>query len=161
MNHKIVVLLILALALSWSVFAAAESKETVEQSPESEEIAEKSSEETVEQSSEQLPSGHGWALKHSAELGSSGKIVHMVLVDPKKYTDKTVYSHAITQLCRDEKDFCRVRFWTTERYVPEKISMSTEQRKHLKMEHTFDRVGNIHKDLVSCTVDPSRADCFN
>lgn len=56
-------------------------------------------------SSPQLESGNGWRVVRSIEMGTSGKFVHMVLIDHSVYTDKTIYSAAINRLCRSEEDF--------------------------------------------------------
>ena len=62
-------------------------------------------EEPAASTSSQLESGNGWRVVRSIEMGTSGKFVHMILVDHDVYTDKTVYSAAINRLCRTEEDF--------------------------------------------------------
>src|SRR5688500_1168375 len=108
---------------------------------------------TVDTSS-QLESGNGWRVVRSIEIGTSGKFVHMILVDHSVYTDKTVYSAAINRLCRSEEDFCRIRFWSQERFIPEKASLTTEQNKQLKAEYVVNKAGGIRQLRWSCSVDP-------
>lgn len=164
MNKKMIGILFLALILtiSWSAFAETPAEEEpvdTDQVEQLEEAVEVDVEEVVEQAEEPLESGIGWQLIRTRELGSTGKRVHMVLVEQAKYTDRTIYGNAITRLCADEEIFCRVRFWTQERFIPERISLTAEQHKQLKAEYTFDRDANVHQTLMSCSVDSSRVDC--
>ena len=146
-------LIFLALTISCPAFASSEAEESAEQSSES-------SEELVEQSSGPLDTGPGWQLIHSLELGKSGKFVHMVLIDRDKTSDTTAYSSAITRICGKQEEFCRIRFWNQEKYVPEKISLSTEQNKNLLVEYTFNRAAGIRQTRWSCSVNPSMLGCF-
>ncbi|SFE65371.1 hypothetical protein [Nitrosomonas sp. Nm166] len=109
---------------------------------------------------QQLESGNGWRVVRSVEMGNSGKFVHMVLVDHNVYTDKTVYSAAINRLCRSEDEFCRIRFWSQERFIPEKASLTVEQNKQLKAEYVVNKVAGIHQLRWSCSVDPNKTHCF-
>ena len=153
MNTKLVAFL-LALAMSWPALVSA-SDEAAEND------AEEVVEEVVEESSEPLPSGIGWQLIRSVELGKSGKFVNMVLVELGRQADKTIYSTAITRLCSDEKEFCRVRFWVQERFIPEKASMTTMQYRHLLADHLFNREAGIHQIEYACSVDPISPTCID
>ena len=117
-------------------------------------------EEPAASTSSQLESGNGWRVVRSIEMGTSGKFVHMILVDHDVYTDKTVYSAAINRLCRTEEDFCRIRFWSQERFIPEKVSLTTEQNKQLKAEYVVNKAAGIHQLRWSCSVDPNKSHCF-
>lgn len=152
MNTKLVAFL-LALAMSWPAIASA-SDEAAEND------AEEVVEEVVEESSEPLASGIGWQLIRSVELGKSGKFVNMVLIELGRQADKTIYSTAITRLCSDEKEFCRVRFWVQERFIPEKASMTTVQYQHLLADHLFNREAGIHQLEYACSVDPTSPECI-
>jgi len=105
-------------------------------------------------------SGIGWKLIRSLEMGNSGKFVHMVLVDHAVYTDKTVYSAAINRLCRADDEFCRIRFWSQEKYIPEKASLTTEQNKHLRADYLVNKSAGMQHLRWSCSVDPDKAKCF-
>jgi hypothetical protein len=157
MNKKIVSALFLTLALiiSNTAFSETQSEEEID------EPTEQTTElvETEPAEVEALESGIGWQLIRVMELGNTGKRVYMVLIEQDRYTDKTIYGNAITRLCADEEDFCRVRFWSQERYIPERISLTIEQNKQLKTEYTFDRAAKIDQTRVSCSVEPSRVDC--
>lgn len=154
MHKNMIGLIFLALTISCPALASSEADEPIEQSSEP-------SEELVEQSSGPLDTGHGWQLIRSLELGNNtGKFVHMVLVDRNKTSDITVYSSAINRICGKQKEFCRIRFWNLEKYVPEKISLNAEQSRNLLVEHTFNRAAGIHETRWSCSVNPSRQDCF-
>lgn len=144
--HKLLtsVLLLLILATPYSVF----SHEGEDHS------------ETEAETSSQLESGTGWRVVRSIEMGSSGKFVHMVLIDHSVYTDKTIYSAAINRLCRAGDDFCRIRFWSQERFIPEKAALTIEQNKQLKAEYVVNKSAGIHQLRWSCTVDPDKAHCF-
>lgn len=111
-------------------------------------------------SSPQLESGIGWRVIRSVEMGTSGKLVHMVLIEHGVYTDKTVYSAAINRLCHPDQDFCRIRFWSQERFIPEKVSLTTEQQKHLRAEYLANKTADIHHLRWSCSVDPDKSHCF-
>ena len=156
MNTKLVAFLLLALAMSWSAIASAD--EATEN--DAEEVAVEVLEEVAEESSEPLASGIGWKLIRSVELGKSGKFVNMVLIELGRQADKTIYSSALNRLCKDEKEFCRVRFWVQERFIPEKASMTTEQNRHLLADHLFNREAGIHRIQYACSVDPTSAECI-
>ncbi|MDH5552170.1 MAG: hypothetical protein OEX82_02440 [Nitrosomonas sp.] len=152
MNTKLVAFLLLALAMSWSAIVSADEA--------TENDAEEVAAEVVEESSEPLASGIGWQLIRSVELGKSGKFVNMVLIERGRQADKTIYSAALNRLCREEKEFCRVRFWVQERFIPEKASMTTEQNQHLLADHLFNREAGIHRIQYACSVDPTSSECI-
>lgn len=152
MNTKLIAFLLLTLAMSWPAIASAE--EAAEN--DTEEVVE----EVAEESSEPLASGIGWQLIRSVELGSTGKFVNMVLIELGRQADKTIYSAAITRLCSDEKEFCRVRFWVQERFIPERASMTTEQYRYLLADHLYNREAGIHQIEYACSVDPNNAECI-
>jgi hypothetical protein len=152
MNKKNLTLLFLTLTLSWPIMASYQTEEDKNQN--------ESTEITTEDSTVSLDSGIGWQLMRSIEIGKTGKVVNMVLVEQKRYTDKTIYSAAISKLCRGQNDFCRIRFWSQERYIPERVSITTEQYQQLKAEHLFDRTAGITKLQWSCSVDPNSQDCI-
>ena len=108
----------------------------------------------------QLDSGNGWRLVRKVELGTSGKFVNLVLIDHAVYTDKTVYSAVINRLCSPSDQFCRIRFWSQERYIPEKVSLTTEQNKQLKAEYVVNKTAGIHQLRWSCSVNPVKGQCF-
>lgn len=147
MNTKLVAFLLLALVMSWPAMVSAD------------EAAENDTEEVAEKASEPLASGIGWQLIRSVELGSTGKFVNMVLVEQGRQADKTIYGSALNRLCRDEKEFCRVRFWMEERFIPERASMTTEQYRYLLADHLFNREAGIHQIQYACSVDPNSHDC--
>lgn len=154
-KNMISMMIFLALTISCPAFASSGAEEPAEQPSEP-------SEEVIEESSGPLDSGHGWQLIRSQELGNNtGKFVHMVLVDRDKTSDTTVYSSAIKRICGDEEEFCRIRFWNQEKYIPEKITLNAEQSKNLLVEYTFNKAAGIHHTRWSCSVNPSRQDCFN
>ena len=103
---------------------------------------------SADTASPQLESGIGWQLIRSLEMGNSGKFVHMVLIDHAVYTDKTVYSAAINRLCRADDEFCRIRFWSQEKYIPEKAALTTEQNKHLRADYLVNKRGHASSALV-------------
>ncbi len=112
-------------------------------------------------SSQPLHSGDGWRLVRSVQLGNTGKYIHMVLIDLKRDTDIAVYGAALKKICRSEPDFCRVRFWNEERYVPKSISFTRGQFKTMRAEYTFNRAGDIQEMRYSCTVLPDKGQCFS
>ena len=119
---------------------------------------------TVSGSSQQLQpllSGDGWRLVRSVQLGNSGKYIHMVLVELNRDTDIAVYGAALNKICRSEPDFCRVRFWNEERYVPKSISFTKGQFKTLRAEYTFNRAGGVQEMRYACTVLPNEGQCFS
>ena len=107
-----------------------------------------------------LESGIGWQLIRKMEMGSSGKFVNMVLVDQKRYMDKSIYSTAITRLCQNEEEFCRVRFWSQARWVPEKVSMSPAQYKELKADYLFNKAQGMKRLQWACSVDANSLNCL-
>ncbi len=129
-----------------------------------EEEANDTTDEVVETSEEaettSLESGHGWKNVAVAELGKSGKKVHMILVEHERYTDKTVYSNAISRICQGETEFCRVRFWSEARYIPERAKLTADQRKQLRADYLFNKAAGIKELRWSCTVDPNSVNCM-
>jgi len=146
MQKNLVGIIVILLALSLPFSAFSKSEETAKAVPES---------------SQPMDSGNGWKLVKTLEMGKSGKFIHIVLIDHDKYTDKTIYSAVIFKFCRDEQDFCRIRFWSQERYIPEKASLTTEQNKQLKAEYTVNKAAGIHQLRWSCSVDPDKSHCFS
>ena len=140
------ILFLLTLTMSYSVFSH-EGEEHAHNEPAAE-------------SSVQLESGNGWRVVRSLEIGTSGKFVHMVLIDHSVYTDKTIYSAAINRICRPDTEFCRIRFWSQERFIPEKVSLTTEQNKQLKAEYLVNKIAGTHHLRWSCSVDPDKKHCF-
>mgnify|MGYP000901906323 FL=1 len=110
--------------------------------------------------SSQLACGNGWRGVRSLEIGTSGKFVHMVLIDHSVYTDKTIYSAAINRICPADTEFCRIRFWSQERFIPEKVSLTTEQNKQLKAVYLVTKIADTHHLRWSCSVDPDKKHCF-
>ncbi len=105
-------------------------------------------------------SGDGWRVVRSVELGKTGQYIHMVLVDLNRDTDIAVYGAARIKICRSEPDFCRVRFWNEERYIPKSVSFTKNQYKTLRAEYTFNREGGIQQMRYACTVLPNKSLCF-
>ncbi|WP_297323908.1 hypothetical protein [Nitrosomonas sp.] len=148
--HKLLssFLLFLILAIPYSVFAhAGEDHEHDEPA-------------AATNASPQLESGNGWRVVRAIEMGTSGKFVHMVLIDHSVYTDKTIYSAAINRLCSADEDFCRIRFWSQERFIPEKASLTIEQNKQLKAEYVVNKTAGMRQLRWSCSVDPDKTHCF-
>ena len=115
---------------------------------------------SLTQPSPELHSGEGWRVVRSVELGQTGKYIHMVLVDLDRDTDLSLYGAARIKICRSEPDFCRIRFWNEERYIPKSVSFTKNQHKTLRAEYTFNREGGIQKMRYSCTVLPNKSLCF-
>jgi hypothetical protein len=157
MNKRIWDGLLIAMLISWSGLVL--SGQAEEQESSSEDAA--PIEAVTNAAEEQLPSGIGWRLVRSVEMGKSGKFVHMVLVDKDRQMDKTVYSAAIHRLCAKETEFCRIRFWIQDYFIPEKLTPTAEQLKAQKADHLFNRAGGVHRTLYSCTVDHDRAQCVD
>ncbi len=155
MNKKFFCTL-LFLALSFSCTAYAESDEdtadTIDEAAAAEEAA--------ANDSAGLESGNGWKTVRIAELGNSGKKVYMVLVEQSRHTDKTVYSNAISRLCQSEDEFCRIRFWSNERYIPERAALTAEQNKQLKADYLVNKTAGIKDLRWSCGVDPKSQNCL-
>ncbi|WP_295625988.1 hypothetical protein [uncultured Nitrosomonas sp.] len=148
-------LLLTLLILPFSVFSHGDEDHEHE-----DENHEHAHNETAEESSSQLQSGIGWKVVRTVELGNSGKFVHLVLIDHSKHTDKTIYSAAINKLCNPNDEFCRIRFWSEERFVPEKASLTVEQNKQLRADYLINKAGGIHHLQWSCSVNPDRNNCF-
>jgi hypothetical protein len=146
--HKLLpsILLFLILTMPFSVF--------------SHEGEEHAHDEPTAESPAQLESGNGWRVIRSLEIGTSGKLVHMVLIDHSVYTDKTIYSAAINRICPPDAEFCRIRFWSQERFIPEKVSLTTEQNKHLRADYLVNKTAGTHHLRWSCSVDPDKKHCF-
>ncbi|SFM11415.1 hypothetical protein [Nitrosomonas communis] len=163
MNKKLIGSMFLAMMLLWTAQAQSEEAESAETSQEasspSQEAASSSQEAASPKATESLPSGLGWRVVRVLEMGTSGKFVHMVLVDLDKEMDKTVYSAAITQICGKATEFCRIRFWTQERFIPEKVTPTPEQLKQQKVEFLFNKAAGIRQTTWSCAVNPDRAQC--
>ena len=117
-------------------------------------------EEAAAESTTALESGKGWKVIRNVEIGTSGKFIQLVLVDHSVYTDKTVYSSAIYRLCRADAEFCRIRFWSEERFVPEKASLTIEQNKQLRAEYLVNKSAGTKQLRWSCTVDTDKTHCF-
>jgi len=159
MNKSIIcALLFLALSIPYAAFAESE-KDTVETVDEAEASAETEAGAAEEVST--LESGNGWKTVLIAELGNSGKKIHMVLVDQSRHTDKTVYSNAISRICQNEDEFCRVRFWSNERYIPERASLTAEQNKQLKADYLFNKAAGVRELRWSCGIDANSQNCIN
>lgn len=152
MNKKFFcTLLFLTLSLSCVAFAKAD-EDAVE--------AAAAAEEAAANDSAGLESGNGWKTVRIAELGNSGKKVYMVLVEQSRHTDKTVYSNAITRLCQGEDEFCRIRFWSNERFIPERAALTAEQNKQLKADYLVNKTAGIKELRWSCGVDPKSQNCL-
>lgn len=157
MNKQMISSMFLAITLLWSTQVLAEVTEAAESSQEA------SSPEATESSeaTKALPSGQGWRVIRIIEMGKSGKFVHMVLVDREKEMDRSIYGAAIHQICGKETEFCRIRFWTQERFIPEKVSPTAEQLKAQKAEFLFNKAAGIRQTTWSCAVNPDRSQCVN
>lgn len=143
----------LALSLSCSAFAKADEDAANA-------TAEAATAEEAANDSAGLESGNGWKTVRIAELGNSGKKVYMVLVEQSRHTDKTVYSNAITRLCQGEDEFCRIRFWSNERFIPERAALTAEQNKQLKADYLVNKTAGIKELRWSCGVDPKSQNCL-
>ncbi|MDR4651339.1 MAG: hypothetical protein MRJ52_02940 [Nitrosomonas sp.] len=155
MNKKFFCTL-LFLALSLSCTAYAESDEDTADATDEAAAAE----EAAANDSAGLESGNGWKTVRIAELGNSGKKVYMVLVEQSRHTDKTIYSNAITRLCQGEDEFCRIRFWSNERFIPERAALTAEQNKQLKADYLVNKTAGIKELRWSCGVDPKSQNCL-
>ena len=142
--HKLLpsVFLFLILALPFSVFAH------------------EGEDHSHDESASELDSGNGWRLVRKVELGTSGKFINLVLIDHAVYTDKTIYSAVINRLCSPSDQFCRIRFWSEERFVPETAVLSVEQNKQLRADYLVNKTAGMHHLRWSCTVDPDKTHCF-
>ncbi|NBQ69552.1 MAG: hypothetical protein EBU46_12295 [Nitrosomonadaceae bacterium] len=142
--HKLLpsVFLFLILALPFSVFAH------------------EGEDHSHDESASELDGGNGWRLVRKVELGTSGKFVNLVLIDHAVYTDKTIYSAVINRLCSPSDQFCRIRFWSEERFVPETAALTVEQNKQLRADYLVNKAAGMHHLRWSCTVDPDKTHCF-
>lgn len=113
-----------------------------------------------DESASELDGGNGWRLVRKVELGTSGKFVNLVLIDHAVYTDKTIYSAVINRLCSPSDQFCRIRFWSEERFIPVTTALSVEQNKQLRADYLVNKVAGMHHLRWSCTVDPDKTHCF-
>ncbi|TXI29718.1 MAG: hypothetical protein E6Q60_03420 [Nitrosomonas oligotropha] len=113
-----------------------------------------------DESASELDGGNGWRLVRKVELGTSGKFVNLVLIDHAVYTDKTIYSAVINRLCSPSDQFCRIRFWSEERFIPVTAALSVEQNKQLRADYLVNKVAGMHHLRWSCTVDPDKTHCF-
>ncbi len=159
-NKLILAILLLSLGMPYAAFAESEAdaNETVDIVEDATETdAEKAEEADTAQN---LQSGNGWRTVRIAELGKSGKFVQMVLIEEARHTDKTIYSNAIKRLCNSDDEFCRVRFWSNERYIPDRVAMSPDQRKQLKADYLINKAAGMHHLLWSCGVDPRSENCM-
>jgi len=159
MNKKFIcALLFLALSIPYTVFA--ESDEAAADAvDEAEATVEVEATEEAEESAA-LESGNGWRTVRIAELGKSGKFVHLVLIEHSRHTDKTIYSNAIRRICNPDDEFCRVRFWSEERYIPDRVAMTPDQRKQLKADYLVNKTAGMHHLQWSCSVDPNSENCL-
>lgn len=103
----------------------------------------------------------GWYLVRSVRLGETERQVHMVLIDPKRDNDKTVYGAAIGKICRSQPDFCRVRFWNEARLVQSTIAFSEQQFKTLRAEYILNRSGGVEELKYACSAVPDKGQCFS
>jgi len=147
--------LLIALAITWSNLAFSAQDEAAASVEETAPAAE-----ATAADEKALPSGIGWQLIRSVEMGNSGKFVHMVLVENGRQADKTIYGSAIHRLCANEKEFCRIRFWVQKYFIPEKASLTLEQQKSQQADHLFNRAAGIHRTLWACTIDPTSESCI-
>lgn len=162
--YKKLVCTIIFFSLCLPVALFAESEDVAN---DTEEVTNKASEETeattdseTAEATEELQSGNGWKIVRIAELGKSGKFVQMVLIDHNRHTDKTIYSNAINRLCKPSDEFCRIRFWSEERYIPDRVAMTPEQRKHLKADYLVNKAAGMHHLQWSCGIDPNSENCL-
>ncbi|MCH9638967.1 MAG: hypothetical protein K0U40_05685 [Betaproteobacteria bacterium] len=154
------VFMMLALTMPHTVFATSD-EDAAEVTEETTEATENTvAEEDAVAEEEELQSGIGWQLIRTLEMGKSGKFVNMILVEQDRYMDKTIYSTAITRLCQNEEEFCRVRFWSQARWVPEKVSMSPAQYQQLKADYLFNKTAGIQQLRWSCSVDANSENCM-
>lgn len=159
MNKKLIGSMFIAITLLWSAQVLAEETEAKTEAKTEAAESESTQEASAKEATGSLQSGLGWRVVRIIEMGTSGKFVHMVLVDLDKEMDKTVYSAAITQICGKATDFCRIRFWTQERFIPEKVSPTPEQLKFQKAEFLFNKAAGIRQTTWSCAVNPDRTQC--
>ena len=151
-----------ALCLPVSVFAESEDDSNDSQAVTNEATEETEATADSDEATEEkvLQSGNGWRKVRIAELGKSGKFVQMVLIEHSRHTDKTIYSNAINRLCKPSDEFCRVRFWSEERYIPDRVAMTPEQRKRLKADYLVNKSAGMHHLQWSCGIDPKSENCL-
>ncbi|MDT8364567.1 MAG: hypothetical protein RQ714_08000 [Nitrosomonas sp.] len=157
MNKGILHGLLFATVISWAGLVFSEQ-------PEAQDTAEEASlPAKTENASGDAPlmSGISWRLAKKVEMANTGKFVHMVLVEPKKQMDKTIYSNVITRICGKEEEFCRIRFWIEERFIPEKSIPTGAQLRGQKADFLLNRRAGIHRTQWSCTVDHDRSECMD
>lgn len=160
MNKSILNGLLFTVAISWTGLAFSEqSAEQTEAQHTTEEVS--SQIETKATGDEPLVSGNHWRLVKKVEIGNTGRFVHMVLVDPKKQMDKSIYSNAITRICGKEQEFCRIRFWIEERFIPEKSIPTGEQLHRQRADFLMNRRAGMHRTQWSCTVDHDKNECID
>ncbi|MDR4517560.1 MAG: hypothetical protein MRK00_09270 [Nitrosomonas sp.] len=153
--YKKLICTIIFFSLCLPVAVFAESEEDVN---DSQEVTSEAAEEATEE--KELQSGNGWRKVRIAELGNSGKFVQMVLIEHSRHTDKTIYSNAINRLCKPSDEFCRVRFWSEERYIPNRVAMTPDQRKQLKADYLVNKAAGMHHLQWSCGIDPNSENCL-
>lgn len=163
MNKCILNGLLFAAAISWTGLAFSEESDA---QPTTEEVSSQTESEATPATGntgadEPLMSGIGWQLIRKVEMGNTGKFVHMVLVEPKRQMDKTIYSNAITRICGKEEEFCRIRFWIERRFIPEKSIPTGEQLRRQKADFLLNRKAGIHRTQWSCTVDHDKSECID
>lgn len=161
MNKKILNSLLFAAAISLTGLVFSEESDAQHATEEVSSQTETTTTTETASSDEALPSGIGWRLVRKVEMGNTGKFVHMVLVEPKRQMDKTIYSNAITRLCGKEEEFCRIRFWIEERFIPEKSIPTGEQLQRQKADYLLNRKAGINRTQWSCTVDHDRTECID
>jgi len=163
MNKSILNSLFFAAAISWVGLAFSEESGAQHATEEVSSQTDSEAAATTENASgdEPLVSGIGWRLVRRVEMGNTGKFVHMVLVESKRQMDKTIYSNAITRICGKEEEFCRIRFWIEERFVPEKSIPTGEQLQRQKADFLLNRKAGIHRTQWSCTVDHDKSECID
>ena len=157
MNKKLIGSMLLAAMLIWSAQALSDEQSESVESPETSATEQASTSEGAES----LPSGQGWRVVRIVEIAKTGKFVHMVLIDRDKEMDKSVYGAAIHRLCSKATDFCRIRFWTQERLIPEKVTLTHEQLKGQKAEYLFNQSAGIRQTTWSCDVEHDRSQCIS
>ncbi|MEY3123420.1 MAG: hypothetical protein WAT53_06260 [Nitrosomonas sp.] len=163
MSKSILNSLLFATAISWAGLALSEEVEvqrTTEEVSSHTETEAAAATETAGGNDAPI-SGIGWRLARKVEMGNTGKFIHMVLVEPKRQMDKTIYSNAITRICGKEEEFCRIRFWIEERFIPEKSIPTGEQLQRQKADFLMNRKAGIHRTQWSCTVDHDRSECMD
>jgi len=75
-------------------------------------------------------------------------------------TDSEWQEYVINRLCSPSDQFCRIRFWSEERFVPETAALTVEQNKQLRADYLVNKTAGMHHLRWSCTVDPDKTHCF-